>query len=221
MAQYKKEILLGISLLLLSALLTLSLHRREDEALADRLAPDILRFHVLANSSRTKDQELKLKVKSMLLEKIYEENGENSTKASLTAYLTENKKALETSAEDYMKSLGYNYTAYLDLEKAYFPKKTYGDMTFPCGTYDAARLIIGKGKGRNWWCVLYPSLCFVNEAYGVVPDSSKEQLKSLLVEEDYTALLHADTENVTIQCRFLLPKLLPELPSEKLTLPPA
>ena len=62
-------------------------------------------------------------------------------------------------------------------------------MVFPCGTYDAVRITIGSGKGHNWWCVLYPSLCYTDAIHAVVPDSSKKTLSSLLAEDDYDALL--------------------------------
>ena len=87
-----------------------------------------------------------------------------------------------------MQEKGYAYTAQLDIVSDYFPQKAYGDMVFPCGTYDAVRVTIGNGKGHNWWCVLYPSLCFVDPVSAVVPDSSKEQLESALEHEDYLRL---------------------------------
>ena len=71
------------------------------------------------------------------------------------------------------------------LTKSYFPQKTYGDVTFPAGEYEALHIEIGRAKGHNWWCVLYPNLCFVDATNAVVPKKSKEKLKSVLDEEEY------------------------------------
>ena len=67
----------------------------------------------------------------------------------------------------------------------YFPDKTYGDVTFPRGYYDALRIEIGKAEGENWWCVLYPNLCFLDSVHAVVPEEGKDKLKNVLDEEEY------------------------------------
>ena len=74
-------------------------------------------------------------------------------------------------------------------ENCYFPVKSYGDVTFPPGEYEAFRIDIGESAGKNWWCVLYPPLCFVDTVYGVVPDESKDKLKNVLNEEEYHAVV--------------------------------
>lgn len=66
--------------------------------------------------------------------------------------------------------------------------KRYGDLVFPPGEYEALRVDIGEAKGHNWWCVMYPSLCFIDEAHGIVPELSKEKLQNTLSEEDYESL---------------------------------
>jgi len=90
-----------------------------------------------------------------------------------------------------MKSRGFSYGADIRLEQCLFPEKTYGDMTFPAGTYDAVRVLLGEGKGKNFWCVLYPSLCYVDSTHAVVPEDSRDQLKALLPEDDFSALMRA------------------------------
>ena len=90
-----------------------------------------------------------------------------------------------------LKEQGFDYEVRIELEQCLFPEKTYGDMTFPAGTYDAVRVLIGQGKGKNFWCVLYPSLCYLDSTYAVVPNSSKSQLSALLSEDDFRALLNA------------------------------
>ena len=73
----------------------------------------------------------------------------------------------------------------VEVTNCYFPDKTYGDVTFPKGYYDALRIKIGEAKGKNWWCVLFPNLCFVDSIHAVVPEEGKKELKEVLDEEEY------------------------------------
>lgn len=202
--KYRRDLFLCLTCLLLAFLFTMAGRRQSDEAMAARIAPEILRFHVLANSDSDEDQQLKLRVRTLLLDSIYEKLGENASLDNTKEYVLANKDSLEQEAEDYMKAEGYDYPAHMEVTECYFPTKTYGDMVFPCGTYDAVRVEIGKGKGHNWWCVLYPPLCFVDSTYAVVPDSSREILRESLDAADYQALLKKQPEvHIRIRSKFL------------------
>lgn len=201
----KRDLFLCITCILLALLFSMSEERNAEEAMAARIAPEILRFHVLANSDSTEDQNLKLKVRTMLLNTIYEEMGENASLEETKKYVRSHKNRLEKKAETYMKTLGYDYPAHMELATTYFPTKTYGDMVFPCGNYEAVRVKIGEGKGRNWWCVLYPPLCFVDSSYAVVPDTSKEILRESLDPSDYLKL---NKDNTKIHVKLKLAELL-------------
>lgn len=201
----KRDLFLCITCILLALLFSMSEERNAEEAMAARIAPEILRFHVLANSDSTEDQNLKLKVRTMLLNTIYEEMGENASLEETKKYVRSHKNRLEKKAETYMKTLGYDYPAHMELATTYFPTKTYGDMVFPCGNYEAVRVKIGEGKGRNWWCVLYPPLCFVDSSYAVVPNTSKEILRESLDPSDYLKL---NKDNTKIHVRLKLADLL-------------
>lgn len=167
--------------------------RKQDEALASRIAPSILRFHVLANSDSSEDQAMKLEVKDFLLEKIRTEAGENAGKQELCQYLTEHRNDLEEKAGELIRSRGFSYGASIRLETCEFPARTYGDMTFPAGTYEAVRVLLGEGQGKNFWCVLYPSLCYTDSLQAAMPEESENTLKALLPEEDFYALFTART----------------------------
>ena len=202
--KYRRDLFLCLTCLLLAFLFTMAGQRQRDEAMAALIAPEILRFHVLANSDSDEDQQLKLRVRTLLLDSIYEKLGENASLDDTKEYVLANKDSLEQEAEDYMKAEGYDYPAHMEVTECYFPSKTYGDMVFPCGTYDAVRVEIGKGKGHNWWCVLYPPLCFVDSTYAVVPDSSREILRESLDAADYQALLKKQPEvHIRIRSKFL------------------
>lgn len=189
----KCKFCLSVMLWLVSFLMVMNGLRRKEEALAQRIAPEILRFHVLANSSSPEDQALKLTVKDLLLKEIREgiDPQDAESRDGVCRYIEENRETLERKAMLCMEARGFSYGADIRLEQCEFPEKTYGDMTFPAGTYDAVRVLLGDGKGENFWCVLYPSLCYLDSTHAVVPASSKEQLKSLLSEDDFAALLKA------------------------------
>lgn len=128
------------------------------------IAPKILRFHVLANSDSAKDQALKLRVKDLLLEKIRDGAAADQIagKEELKAYILSESSTLEAAAEDFIHSFGYDYGVHVGIETCRFPVRTYGDMTFPAGMYEAVRVTIGNGAGHNFWCILYPSLCYTD-----------------------------------------------------------
>lgn len=80
---------------------------------------------------------------------------------------------------------GYDYSVSAQVVRDEFPEKTYGDITFPAGWYKALRIEIGEAKGQNWWCVLYPNLCFMDAVHAVVPEEGKQELKNVLEEDTY------------------------------------
>lgn len=185
------NICLFMLLFLMAFLLILSGVRRKGENLATRIAPEILRFHVLANSDSDEDQLLKLNVKDFLLKNIQSNLNEDANRNKVIDYVTKHKYELEHTAMSYIEEMGYSYPVDIRFETCFFPEKAYGDMRFPAGEYDAVRVLIGSGEGQNFWCVLYPSLCHLDSTHAVVPDSSKEILRSLISEDDFLSLLSA------------------------------
>ena len=87
---------------------------------------------------------------------------------------------------------------------SYFPDKTYGDVTFPAGNYTALRVEIGEAKGQNWWCVLYPNLCFLDAVNAVVPEEGKQKLEQVLTEEEYRQVTAAENLKSGSNCRNFL-----------------
>lgn len=150
-----------------------------------KLAGEVLRFHVLANSDREKDQNLKMKVKERVISYMKEQlpNAENveMTKAWTRSHAGD----LEKVAQEVVWEEGYTYSVKAELTTSYFPDKTYGDVMFPTGWYEALRIEIGSAQGKNWWCVLYPNLCFLDAVHAVVPEEGKRELETVLEEEEY------------------------------------
>lgn len=162
---------------------------RLDREIQQGIAGEVFRLHVIANSDTEKDQELKLKVKTRIVEYLKEILGEDAgleeTKEAVLTHLTE----IEQEAENFIEEQGFDYPIEAVVEKTYFPEKTYGDCTFPAGEYEALKVKIGSAKGQNWWCVLYPSLCFLDDTYGIVTEEKKEDLKEVLTAEEFQEIL--------------------------------
>ncbi|MBS6645420.1 MAG: stage II sporulation protein R [Clostridiaceae bacterium] len=192
--KYKKMLIAAISLGLMVFLLAMNGYRQNGEHLASRIAPEIIRFHVRANSDSKKDQDLKLQVRDYLLNTIYDDLGSSASKEEIKNYILQKKTDLEALSDTFIEAQGFDYKTAIEISNQYFPEKTYGDMTFPNGDYEAVTVAIGSGKGHNWWCVLYPPLCFTDAVYAEVPDSSKDTLKNLLAPEDYSELVKGDVE---------------------------
>lgn len=127
--------------------------------------PDIIRLHIIANSDSDSDQLLKLKVRDEVLD--LSNSAISSSPLSPFSAIKEQLKNIEDAAKVVLMSYGSYDGVTAQLGQFYFPIKSYGDVTLPAGDYTALRLVIGEGIGQNWWCVVYPPLCFVDETHGV------------------------------------------------------
>ncbi len=187
----------------IAAIAFLCIKSNNYETTAERLADKILRLHVIANSDSEEDQQLKLAVKEAIVNHIENNSAGLTSKSDYINYIHENKEQLISIATQIIQEQGYSYTVDFSVENTYFPVKTYGDLTFPSGCYDALCIRIGNASGKNWWCVLYPPLCFVDLTYGIVPEDSKNSLHSIVGDNDYQSLLYGG-EDVTVKPRSLI-----------------
>ena len=120
---------------------------------------EVLRLHVIANSDEDYDQELKLKVRDAVLKSgEYVFSGSEDI-ISAESEIADKKDVILHSAVETIRSLGYDYDVKIELARSYFPTRTYDNLTLPAGYYKAVRIIIGEGKGKNWWCIMFPPLC--------------------------------------------------------------
>lgn len=179
----KKKICILISLLL-AVMITFCMEVRVARA-QKHMAEEVFRFHVLANSDREEDQALKMKVKENIISYMREELPQSDSAEMTEEWARMNLDEIEKTARDTVRNEGYRYRVHAEVTTCYFPEKTYGDVTFPRGKYEALRVEIGKAEGKNWWCVLYPNLCFIDAVNAVVPEEGKEELKEVLEEEEY------------------------------------
>ena len=124
---------------------------------------EIFRLHVVANSDSPYDQALKLKVRDSVLEKAGAVTANAKNAAEAEELLKQNVYELQKAANDTILKEGNFFGTYMDFGVFHFPVRHYGSVTLPEGDYNALKIIIGEGKGHNWWCVMYPPLCLLDE----------------------------------------------------------
>ncbi len=165
------------------------------ESLQENVAQNVLRLHVLAHSDDAADQALKLSVRDRLLEESGEVFAACKTREESAALFLREKERLTKATADEIERQGFSYPVSLSLEKTYFPTRYYEGIALPAGDYDAVRVEIGEARGQNWWCVMFPPLCFVD---GSVSRESAAALTAAL-GEDAAILTPNASEDVQIR----------------------
>ena len=166
------------------------------------IADSVFRLHVIANSDSKEDQDLKYKVRDSLLKYMNEICKNCDSKEEAISIVEKNKENFKQIALTTINNEGYSYDVNINIGNFEFPTKNYGDISLPAGLYDALRVEIGESKGQNWWCVMFPPLCFVDVSYGVVPEDSKEIMEENLTEEEFALI--SEQSNNEIQFKFKL-----------------
>lgn len=149
---------------------------------------NIMRFHVRANSNSDEDQELKLAVKEDVVTFLKPLLENCNSVAESRQLIVSNMQNIYTIAMNTIVEQGYDYPVEIYVTEETFPEKTYGDLTFPAGDYQALRVDIGEAEGQNWWGIMYPPLCFIDDTTSVVSDEGKEILEENLTPQEYAEL---------------------------------
>ena len=173
------------------------------QSVSTDLQNSVFRLHVIANSDNKEDQNLKYKVRDNLISYMNEICGNCKSKEEAINLVTKHKEEFKKIADDTIKNNGYSYDVKISIGNFEFPTKNYGDISLPAGFYDALRVEIGNAKGQNWWCVMFPPLCFVDISSGIVPDESKEQLEDTLSEEEYALVSEEDEPQFKFKFKIL------------------
>lgn len=196
----KKRIVYILWFVVCGAVLLLGGEYIRRQRMQREIAEKIIRFHVIANSDTKEDQALKLKVRDAVGGRMQQLlNGVND-RVECEKVLYENREVITETAEQVIEEEGYEYEVETVLREVNFPVKTYGDYTFPAGDYEALEVVIGAGSGHNWWCVMYPNMCFSGSVYEVVEEDAEESLKEVLSEEEYKEIL--ETGNYRVQFKY-------------------
>ena len=153
---------------------------------SNRLEDNIFRLHILANSNSSDDQSLKLKVRDNIISYL-EENCDNcKSKSDLINLTNSNLEILKTIAQNTILEYGFNYPVEIEINNFYFPTKHYGNISLPAGFYDGLKVKIGNAEGENWWCSLFPPLCFTDVSSGIIDEEAEENLKENISEEEFS-----------------------------------
>lgn len=172
------------------------------DAVSTDISNSVFRLHVIANSDSNEDQNLKYKVRDAVLEYMNSISIDCSSKSEVIELANEHKDDFYQIAKQVILDNGYNYDVNIKIGNFDFPTKHYGDISFPAGNYDALRIEIGNASGQNWWCVMFPPLCFVDVTSGVVPEESKSMIEDNLSAEEYSIV--SNQSNPDIQFKFSL-----------------
>ena len=173
------------------------------EAVSTDISSSVFRLHVIANSDSDEDQSLKYKVRDNLLNYMNNICKDCNSKEEAIRIVSEHQEEFRQVALDTIKNEGYSYNVKIEIGNFEFPTKHYGDISLPAGFYDALKVEIGKAEGRNWWCVMFPSLCFVDVSSGIVPEESKEELQNVLSDEEYAIISDKSSPNIKLKFKLL------------------
>lgn len=197
-SKFKRFILVSALLILYVCISAVSY----THAVTTDIADSVFRLHVIANSDSDEDQNLKYIVRDKVIEYMSSISQNASSKEEVIKIAKANLNKIQAIAAQTIRENGYTYSVNVEVGNFSFPSKRYGDITLPPGYYDALRIKIGKAEGQNWWCVMFPPLCFVDVTSGVVPDESKEIMKENLSKEEFD-LISKNSNEVKVKFKIV------------------
>lgn len=182
----KKGLIIGL-VLIISLIYISSSYWIAEEAYVDDIRGQVIRFHVRANSDSERDQELKLKVRDKILRELEPLLEESRTIDESRLIMKTNLNNIKSIAQKALEEEGENHSVDVSLGMEKFPTRKYGSIVFPAGEYEALVVEIGEGKGQNWWCVMFPPLCFV-DMIDKTPVYAEDDLMEVLSEKQVNTL---------------------------------
>jgi len=206
----KNFILTSIAIIIIVSI-ALNITSVSGKASQSDIAGKLIRFHVIANSDDKIDQNVKLKVRDAVLKYISPKLKECKNIGESRKILKAENKNIKKIAQTIIKRNGFKYSVSTALSQENFPVKTYGNITLPQGKYEAYRIIIGKGTGQNWWCVMFPPLCFVDITKGDVSyQKTEKEMKTVLSNDEYK-MVDNTIDSKKIVVKFKLEEIFSEL----------
>lgn len=182
------------------------------DAFSDDYKDKLIRFHVLANSDSEEDQALKLKVRDDVIDYLQPKLKTSKSIKESEKIILEEKSNLINICENTIRENGYNYDVDIDLGYSKFPTKQYSSVVLPAGEYKSLKILIGNGQGKNWWCVMFPPLCFVDEQNNVIDKETDQKLREVLTEEEYELIVEKDNTKVNnLEIKFKIVEIIQKL----------
>ena len=189
-------VILILSLIAIISIMSISIKSEayKIDNISESYKEKLIRFHVIANSDTEEDQELKLKVRDKVISYLQPKLENSSSIEESEKIITNEYDNLQEISRETILDNGYDYDVKVGIEYSNFPTKQYSNVVLPAGEYKALKVVIGEGKGKNWWCVMFPPLCFVDEENGVIDKSTDDKLQSVLDEEEYKLITTKNKE---------------------------
>lgn len=165
------------------------------------LSGNLIRLHIIANSDSQADQQIKLHVRNKIIEAVGQDFSHIRDKKAYRAELTKRTAEIKQIADLILAENGVPYKSEVSFEKQYIPRKSYDGLILPEGSYEGLMVRLGDAQGQNWWCVVYPPLCFTESTCGELSDEAKDYLKETLSPESYSLITK---EGIRIEYKFKL-----------------
>lgn len=175
--------------------------------ISNNLENNIFRLHILANSNSSLDQSLKLKVRDNIINYLENLCDNCKSKTDFLTIINKNLNNIENIAINTIIDNGFSYPISIEIGNFYFPTKHYGNISFPAGDYDGIRIKIGDANGENWWCSLFPPLCFTDISSGIIDYTSSKNLENNISSEEFNIV---SSDNKIYKLKFKLIEFLNE-----------
>ena len=188
----KKKILKIFIILLLLSIFIFINKKNYVSAVSYELNENVFRLHIIANSNSSEDQDLKLKIRDKII--TYMNKIDTTSKTEVIEKINSNIKEIEKIAQETIRENNFDYDISIEIGEFYFPTKHYGNISLPAGIYDAIKVKIGKAEGENWWCSLFPPLCFTDISSGVIDEDTQKNLKNNLKNEEFSIITNSSSE---------------------------
>lgn len=200
MKNIKKFILISILFILFFIISATSYANTISNTLSDTF----FRLHIIANSDSKEDQELKLKIRDEITEYMNAliKTEENLSKQDIINICKDNLTEFENIAKKIINDNGFSYSVKASISNSLFPTKEYGNISLPAGNYDALKIEIGTASGQNWWCSLFPPLCFIDISSGIISEEGEEYLKENLSSEEFS-IVTEDSKEVKLKFKII------------------
>jgi len=157
----------------------------------------LIRLHVIANSDKKEDQDIKLQIRDKIIDEMTPKFQESKSINQTEMILKENIDLIQNIAEEELHKIGKDYGVKVYFGDYDFPTKSYGKFTLPAGNYRALKIVLGEGVGENWWCVMFPPLCFLDLDNNVESSHSEENMEKVLSENEYNMINNEENQGDT------------------------
>lgn len=171
------------------------------KSISTDISNSVVRLHVVANSNSDEDQALKLKVRDRIISETSHIFQSSKSSAQALSSAKQNSNLIRRVALDEIRQNGFDYDVSVSVGKSTFPTKVYDNITLPSGKYDAVKVQIGDASGENWWCVMYPPLCFTSDVISV-SDEARKELRSSLSPSNYELITKTPDSAIPVEIRF-------------------